>query len=95
MTSVGIRELKDNLSRFVRAVESGESFDVTDRGRVVARLIPPLDYLDRTMDRIDLLISEGRALPPAQSVRTPIEWPAEALVAPGVAAQLIDEDRGE
>lgn len=40
-TSVGIRELKDHLSKYVRQVEAGDVLIVTDRGRVVAELVPP------------------------------------------------------
>ena len=93
VNSVGIRELKNSLSRFVRRVEAGESFDVTDRGRIVARLVPNFEYGDRTMNRLDKLIAEGLVIP-AQEERTTIKWPKQ-LVAPGVAAALIDEDRGQ
>lgn len=38
MRAVGIRELKNKLSEYVRLVEAGESVLVTDRGMVVAEL---------------------------------------------------------
>jgi antitoxin (DNA-binding transcriptional repressor) of toxin-antitoxin stability system len=38
---MGIRELKNRLSEVVRAVKAGEHILVTDRGTVVAELIPP------------------------------------------------------
>ena len=41
MKSVGLRELKNRLSKYVREVRSGEGVLVTDRGEVVAELIPP------------------------------------------------------
>ncbi len=41
MKTVGIKALKDNLSAYVRAAEAGETVCVTDRGRVVAELVPP------------------------------------------------------
>ena len=37
---VGIRELREDLSRIVRRVQRGEVVEVTDRGRPVARLVP-------------------------------------------------------
>jgi prevent-host-death family protein len=40
MKSVGLRELKNRLSEYVRQVRSGESVLVTDRGEVVAELLP-------------------------------------------------------
>jgi antitoxin (DNA-binding transcriptional repressor) of toxin-antitoxin stability system len=41
MTTVGIRELKNRLSDYLRRVRSGEGVLVTDRGEVVAELAPP------------------------------------------------------
>ena len=40
MDRVGVRELRQNLSVYVRKVKQGESFIVTERGREVARLTP-------------------------------------------------------
>jgi prevent-host-death family protein len=39
--TVGIRELRQNLSRYTARTALGESFEVTDRGREVGRLVPP------------------------------------------------------
>lgn len=41
MKTVGIRELKNRLSEYLREVRSGESVLVTDRGEVIAELSPP------------------------------------------------------
>jgi prevent-host-death family protein len=41
MRSVGLRVLKNRLSEYVRLVASGETVLITDRGRVVAELVPP------------------------------------------------------
>ncbi len=38
MKTVGIRELKNELSRYIRLVKEGETVLVTDRGTVVAEL---------------------------------------------------------
>lgn len=40
MRQVGIADLKNNLSRHLRAVEAGEVLEVTDHDRPIARLIP-------------------------------------------------------
>lgn len=40
MNQVGVRELRQNLSRYLIQVKAGESFAVTERGREVARLTP-------------------------------------------------------
>jgi prevent-host-death family protein len=54
---VGVRELRQNLSQWLRRVENGESFEVTERGRPVAELrpLPPA-----TDDLIARLVSEGK-----------------------------------
>lgn len=39
MERVGIRELRQQASAIIRRVATGETFEVTDRGRVVALLV--------------------------------------------------------
>lgn len=41
MKTVGVRELKNRLSEYIRQAKSGEGVLVTDRGQVVAELTPP------------------------------------------------------
>jgi prevent-host-death family protein len=38
--TVGVRELRQNLSKYLDRVKDGEALVVTERGRQVARLIP-------------------------------------------------------
>ena len=40
MHSIGIRELRQNASRYLARVVAGEAIEITDRGRPVARLVP-------------------------------------------------------
>jgi prevent-host-death family protein len=40
MKSIGIRELRQRASEFLRLVERGETIEITDRGRSVALLVP-------------------------------------------------------
>lgn len=53
---VGVRELRQNLSVYLRRVLAGETLEVTDRGNAVALLTP----LPERLDPIDRLIAEGR-----------------------------------
>ncbi|MBF8290039.1 MAG: prevent-host-death family protein [Chloroflexi bacterium] len=39
-TSVGIRELRDHLSRYLERVKAGSTVTVTDHGRVIATIVP-------------------------------------------------------
>jgi prevent-host-death family protein len=77
MAKVGVRELRQNLSKYLAEVKQGESFVVTERGVEVARLSPsgpadsPIARLvaerGATMPRRDLLTLA------AQSRRKPAE----------------------
>ena len=40
MVRIGIRELRQRASDYLRRVEAGETFEVTDRGRPIALLTP-------------------------------------------------------
>lgn len=57
---VGVAELRQNLSRYLRRVEEGERLLVTDRNKPVAELGPPLSSLSH----VDRLIAEGKVNPP-------------------------------
>ncbi len=41
MRKVGIKALKNDLSKYIRAAAAGETVLVTDRGQVVAEIAPP------------------------------------------------------
>lgn len=71
--TIGVRELRRDLSKYLRRVEQGETFAVTSRGRRVAVLGPPPDrreplerlVLDRdaVAARLDVLDVEPLDLP--------------------------------
>jgi prevent-host-death family protein len=95
MTTTGIRELKNHLSRYVRRIERGERIAVTAHGRVVAEIGPPAGT-DRTSagTRLDQLVAAGIVRPPRESGDPLEDWPDLDLPA-GTASRLIDGDRGE
>lgn len=59
MERVGVRELRNNLSHWLRVVKEGDAILITERGRVVARLTP-VEYIPT----IERLIAEGKIRPP-------------------------------
>ena len=81
---VGVRELRNNLSRYLDRVREGEEVVVTDRGRAVARVLPVSG--ERTIDR---LIREGKVTPAKTRKRT---RPRSAKTA-GTVSDLIAEQR--
>lgn len=62
--SVGVRELRQNLSVYLERVAAGTVFRVTDRGREVALLVP-LPGHATTAQR---LVASGRATPAAHDL---------------------------
>ncbi len=90
----GVRELKDNLSRYIRRIEAGERIAVTAHGRVVAELVPPTLVSKAGRRRYDELLAAG-TIQPASEDGDPLEhWP-DIRLPRGTAAALIDSDRGE
>ena len=57
MTSIGVRELRQHASRWLERVAQGESFEVTNHGVPVARLVP----IEEGESIIDRLVREGKA----------------------------------
>ncbi len=85
---VGIRELRQNASEYVRRAEAGETIEVTDRGRPVARLAP----LPKGESILDRLIAEGKATPATADLLDLGPPPPPTPGAPALS-ELIDEMR--
>ena len=95
MTSVGIRSLKNQLSRYVKRVAAGDHVLVTDRGRVVAALVPPPANEAATAgSRYAELVAAGLIRPPLERGDPLAALPSLRLPR-GTAAALVNEDRGE
>ena len=93
MASAGIRELKDNLSRYIRRVEAGERIAITAHGRVVAELVQPSAAAKKMSRRFDELVASEVIRPPLEAGDPTEGWPDIGLPA-GTAAELIDAERG-
>jgi prevent-host-death family protein len=88
MTTVGVAQLRQNLSKYLRLVARGERLVVTDRNRPVAELGPP----PASGPALDRLIAEGRVSPPrSRRLPEPLELDGDPL---GLSRAL-DEIRGE
>lgn len=81
----GVRELRDNLSRYLELVREGAEVTVTDHGKAVARLVP----LDRPR-ALDRLIAEGLATPGLVPKRP---RSGRGIKASGTVSDLIAEGR--
>jgi prevent-host-death family protein len=85
---VGVRELRQNLSRYLERVRAGEAFVVTDRREEVARLIPVGDstYADLA-ERFGATVPVGRL----EDVAARLRGSAPA----GTTDAFLAETRGE
>ena len=91
MTSVGIRELKNNLSRYLAAVGRGEEVVVTARGKPVARIVKESAAKPDRRWREEL-IARGLLRPALHERREPGPPPLDVPGKP--LSEIIIEDRG-
>jgi prevent-host-death family protein len=87
MERVGVRELRQNLSVYLRRVKRGEALEVTERGSPVARLEPIVDEDDPVarLQARGLVVRRGRgsladlAAPPDVRLERPLSEILEEL----------------
>ncbi len=64
MVSIGIRELRQNASRYVRMAKEGHRIAVTERGTLVAYLVPA----GESISLLDSLALSGHYEPPVGNI---------------------------
>ncbi len=89
MPSVGVRELRQNLSRYLDRVKGGEALDVTEHGRLVARLSPAADASDAYADAASRF---GATIPTARLEDSIARLPERSAPA-GTADAILAEGR--
>lgn len=87
---VGVRELRDNLSRYLDRVRAGEEVVVTDHGREIAKVVPIADG-ERKPSALDRLAAEGLASPPLKPKRP---LPPRGIRVSEAVSPLVSEQRG-
>jgi prevent-host-death family protein len=81
---IGIRELRDRLSRHLAHVQQGWTVTITDHGRPIARIVPV-----QRSTRLEALRAEGRIRPG----KVPKQAAPEPVQAAGLVSDLIDDQR--
>ena len=86
--TIGVAELRQNLSVYLRRVASGERLLVTDRNRPVAELGPP----PSTGAALDRLIAAGRVgRPVRRGLPEPLQMDGDVYA----LSRALNEIRGE
>ena len=85
MNSIGVRELRDHLSKHLADVRDGRTVTITDRGTPIARIVP---VGPSTLDR---LIAEGRVTPAKRPKRR--RTLPKPISAQGTVSDLVSEQR--
>jgi prevent-host-death family protein len=83
--NIGVRELRDGLSRHLAEVRSGHTLTVTDRGVPVAQIVPV-----GTPTVLQRLLEEGRVQP----ARVPKRRAPKPVAASGLVSDLVTDQRG-
>jgi prevent-host-death family protein len=88
MDRIGVRELRQHASRYLARVASGETIEVTDRGRPVAMLVPV------RADEWQHLLASGRVVGPTQDGDVLDEAPADfGIDGSGALAAMREDER--
>lgn len=90
MLRIGVRELRQHASRYLDRVKAGETVEVTERGRLVALLVPP----DPATSARERLVGAGRLIPGTRPFALPRPVPAQpGAPDTGAALDELREDR--
>lgn len=90
MRTVGLKILKNKLSEYVRLAAAGETVVITDRGRVVAEIVPPRPRQESVIERG---VREGWIRPATRGANwPPPRKPVVGLTLEQLMAEL-DRDR--
>jgi prevent-host-death family protein len=87
MDRIGVRELRQHASRYLERVKRGETVEVTERGQLVALLVPPAPSVAAR----DVLIGRGQLLPATHRFTVP----EKTIAAEGSTAAALEELRAE
>lgn len=70
---VGVRELKNQLSKYLRQVKAGQTVTITERGQPVGKIVPVAQSLEEKLEAMaqaGLLRWSGKRLEPMEPVAT-------------------------
>lgn len=91
MHEAGIKEIKNNLSRYLARVKSGEEILITERGKPIARIIKEGEGNTSVRHALGSLIQKGLIVMPSQSINR--SKPPQVKVSGKSVSDMVIEDR--
>lgn len=92
MIRAGIKELKNQLSRYIAMVKKGDDVLITERGQIIARVVKENSRRSSLRQALQLLVLKGQVIMPTREIRRdfpdPVKLPGKA-----VSAMVIEDRR--
>jgi prevent-host-death family protein len=91
MITAGIKELKNQLSRYIAIVKRGDDVLITERGKVIARVVKEDSRRSSVRQAFQTLILKGQVVMPTREINRDIPAPIKL---PGKeVSEMVIEDR--
>ena len=87
MQQIGVRELRQHASKYLKLVAEGATLEVTDRGRAVARLVPVV------ADNWKNMLASGRVRRPSDPGALGEDDPLPSIYASATLAAMREFER--
>jgi prevent-host-death family protein len=91
MVTAGIKELKNQLSRYIALVKKGDDVLITERGRVIARVVKEDSRRSSLRKAMQALVLKGQVVLPTREINRdvpePVKLQGKAL------SEMVLEDR--
>lgn len=91
MITAGVRQVKNNLSRYLGSVKRGQTILITERGRAIARLVGESSRRSTYREKLAPLVAQGVIELPIRPIKRKKSLPVEVSGRP--LSSLIIEDR--
>jgi prevent-host-death family protein len=93
METIGVRELRQNASRYLALVKAGQRVAVTERGELIAYLVPADEEPASILDRLEAAGQLRRGVGSILDLPAPEPLPAGARPLSEVLQEMRDEER--
>jgi len=91
MQSAGIKEFKNQLSRYLAFVKKGDDVLITERGRVIARVIKENSRSSSLRQALQPLVLKGQVVMPKCEIKRDISEPVK--LSGKAVSKIVLEDR--